>query len=419
MTGTSNEKSNIRSARSVFSPLASRASLAHQMAKTVRLGIIGVGGMGATHARLVLDGRVEGMQLTALADSSDPAARAPELAGIPAFPPGDAILRSGLVDAVLIATPHYAHTTAGIAALKAGMHVLVEKPISVHKADVQRLLAAHRGRSRQVFAAMFNQRTDPAFLRIRAMITGGELGPLRRFAWTTTHWFRTEAYYASSRWRATWAGEGGGVLLNQCAHQLDMLQWLLGVPRRVRAFCRFGRHHAIEVEDDVTAYLEWKHGAHGVFIASTGETPGANRLEIIGDRAQIVFENDRLAITRNAVPAAEFCRSAPGPFDRPATTTETVPFPDRGGQHLAILQNFADAIRHGAPLLAPAREGLHSVELANAMLLSTWTDRTLDLPIPATTYARHLQRRIRASSGLRKPAGRRLGAADLAKSFAP
>ncbi|MBE2215541.1 MAG: Gfo/Idh/MocA family oxidoreductase [Opitutaceae bacterium] len=389
------------------------------MAKTVRLGIIGVGGMGATHARVVLAGRVAGMTLTALADSTDPATRAPEFAGIPSFPPGEEILRSGLVDAVLVATPHYAHTTAGIAALKAGLHVLVEKPISVHKADAQRLLAAHRGRSRQVFAAMFNQRTDPAFVRIRERITAGELGAIQRVAWTTTHWFRTEAYYASSRWRATWAGEGGGVLLNQCPHQLDMLIWLLGMPRRVRAFCAFGRHHAIEVEDDVTAFLEWKGGATGTFIASTGEAPGINRLEIVGDRASILFENDRVTLTRLATPAGEFARMARGPFDRPAATTVTESFPDRGGQHLAILQNFADAIRTGAPLLAPAREGLGSVELANAMLLSTWADRTIDLPIPASTYARHLQKRIRASRVVKKPAGPRVSTADLAKSFAP
>jgi len=389
------------------------------MAKTVRLGIIGVGGMGATHARQVLAGRVEGLRLTALADSSDPAIRAPELAGIPAFPPGDAILKSGLVDAVLIATPHFAHTTAGIAALKAGLHVLVEKPISVHKADAQRLLAAHRGRSRQVFAAMFNQRTDPAFVRIRELITTGELGAIRRAAWTSTHWFRTEVYYASSRWRATWAGEGGGVLLNQCAHQLDMLIWLLGRPRRVRAFCQFGRYHDIEVEDEVTAYLEWKDGVSGTFVASTGETPGANRLEIIGDRASLLFENDRIVLTRLGTPAREFSRTSPGPFDRPAATITSEHVPDRGGQHLAILQNFSDAIRLRAPLLAPAREGLGSVELANAMLLSTWTDRTIELPIPAATYTRHLQQRIRTSRVVKKPAGPRLGAADLARSFAP
>jgi predicted dehydrogenase len=391
------------------------------MAKTVRLGIIGIGGMGATHARLVLSGRVEGMQLTALADSSDPAIRAPELAGIPAFPPGDAILRSGLVDAVLIATPHYTHTTVGIAALKAGLHVLVEKPISVHKADAQRLIAAHRGRSRQVFAAMFNQRTDPAFLRIREMMAGGELGAVRRVAWTSTHWYRTDAYYTSSAWRATWAGEGGGILLNQCPHQLDMLQWLFGMPRRLRAFCSFGRYHDIEVEDDVTAYLEWKGGAHGTFIASTGEAPGTNRLEIVGDRARVVFENDRLAVSRNAVPMDEFSRTAAGAFDRPATTEEVIECPDRGGQHLAILQNFSAAIRDPAAtgLIAPAREGAHSVELANAMLLSAWTDRTVDLPIPAATYERHLQRHIRASRSTKKKVVRRLGAGDLAKSFAP
>jgi len=297
---------------------------------------------------------------------------------------------------VLIATPHFQHTSLGIQALQAGLHVLVEKPISVHKADAERLLAAHT-RPDQVFAAVFNQRTDPCHLQLRHLVRSGELGEVRRVNWTITNWFRTENYYASGGWRATWAGEGGGILLNQCPHNLDLLQWMFGMPRRIRAFCQFGRYHAIEVEDDVTAYLEFPNGATGVFIASTGEAPGANRLEVAGERGRVVLENDRLVFTRNATPMSEFSRADPAPASRPATTETVLAPADRGEQHIGILKNFVEAILDGAPLIAPAAEGIHSVELANAMLLSTWRRQTVDVPIDARLYAETLRAKIAGS----------------------
>jgi predicted dehydrogenase len=322
---------------------------------------------------------------------------------------------SGLVDAVLIATPHFQHTSLGVRALEAGLHVLVEKPISVHKADAERLIAAH-SRKDLVFAAVFNQRTDPYYLRLREMIRGGELGEVRRISWTITDWFRTEHYYSSGTWRATWAGEGGGILLNQCPHNLDLLQWLFGQPRRVRAFCGFGRYHDIEVEDDVTAYLEFPNGATGVLTASTGESPGTNRLEVAAENGRIVYEGDRLVFTRNASPMTEFSRTAKASFDRPKTAESVDTYPDHGEQHLGILRNFAAAILEGAPLVAPGEEGLASLELANAFLLSSWTGRTVDLPIDAREYESLLKEKIAGS----KPKARirtSTSGDDFAKSF--
>jgi predicted dehydrogenase len=300
-------------------------------------------------------------------------------------------------------------------ALAAGLHVLVEKPISVHKADCERLIAAHRN-ERQVFAAMFNQRTDPAYRRIRALVGDGELGEIRRLNWIITDWFRTAAYYASGGWRATWAGEGGGVLLNQCPHNLDLLQWMFGLPVRVRAFCHFGRYHDIEVEDDVTAYLEFANGATGVFIASTGEAPGTSRLEVAAEGGRVVYERDELRFARNAVPMSEFSRTAPQAFARPECADCVVPLSDHGGQHNEILQNFADAILDGQPLIAPAREGIRSVELANAMLMSTWLDRTVELPLDGARYARLLRHHARRSPGPKKLAAP-TAAGDFAQSF--
>ncbi len=363
----------------------------------VRLGIVGLGAMGSHHARTVQEGLVPGGELAAVCDL-DPSCLEP-FEGIPAFSSDKALFRSGAVDAVLIATPHFAHTTIGIAALKAGLHVLVEKPISVHLADAVRLVRAHTD-PKQVFAAMFNQRTDPAFQKIRGIVHGGELGTVRRIQWTITDWFRSQAYYDSGGWRATWAGEGGGVLLNQGVHNIDLLHWIFGPPQRVRAICKLGAHHEIEVEDDVSALWEYPGGATGVFVTSTGEAPGINRLEISGERGRLTFEKGRLSFLRNEVETRGYSDTTPEAYQPPGCWEVEIPVQrdlPPGGQHGAILRNFVNAIRTGEPLVAPAAEGLGSVELINAMLLSAAEDRTVTLPLSAARYTTFLRKRIAES----------------------
>jgi predicted dehydrogenase len=381
---------------------------------TVRLGIIGMGNIGRYHAEYLLNGKVNRGQLTAVADALAPlepwAAR-----GLRTFNDGEALIRSGAVDAVIIATPHYQHTTLGIAALEAGLHVMVEKPISVHKADAERLIAAHARRPDRVFAAMFQLRTEPRYVKIKRLVSTGELGPLVRVSWIITDWFRTEAYYASGGWRATWKGEGGGVLLNQCPHNLDLLQWLCGMPARVRGFCQLGRYHNIEVEDNVTAYWEWASGATGVFITSTGEAPGTNRLELCGTRGKLVLENNRLTFTRNETDMLEFSRTARTGFARPDVWHVEIPFADAPAQHATLTQNFVDAILDGAPLIAPGAEGLHSVELANAMLYSSLTEQTITLPLDGAAYEAKLQELIARSRFEKKVVA--VEAEDFTKSF--
>ena len=382
--------------------------------KEVRLGIIGVGGMGSHHARTVLGGNVNRLRLTAVCDVN-PQALEKFADPLQKFDDSRALIRSGAVDAVIIATPHYGHTIIGIDALSAGLHVLVEKPISVHKADCERLIAAWKGPG-QVFAAMFNQRTDPHYQRIRNLVRAGELGALQRVSWIITNWFRTQTYYNSGGWRATWKGEGGGVLLNQCPHNLDLLQWICGMPVRVRGFCGLGKRHQIEVEDEVTAYFEYANGATGTFITGTGEAPGTNRLEICGERGKLVMENGEIRFTRNETSAPEFLRTSKEGFATPPVWHVSFP-PDGGGtQHTGILRNFTEAILDGAPLLSPAAEGIHSVELANAMLLSSMTDKTVELPMDGAVYERRLKQLIKESKSA-KSAAAATAAADLSKTF--
>ncbi len=378
----------------------------------VRLGLIGLGNMGKFHAEYLLNHKVPRCELTAVSDAIP--ANLEKYRQLNTFERSEDLIRSGAVDAVLIATPHYLHTSIGIDALQNGLNVMVEKPISVHKADCERLLAAHKN-PKQVFAAMFQLRTDAKFKKLRKLISGGELGEILRVNWINTDWYRTEAYFASGGWRATWKGEGGGVLLNQCPHNLDLLQWLCGRPSRVRGFCQLGRYHNIEVEDNVTGYLEFPNGGTGVFVSSTGEAPGTNRLEIAGDRGKVVLEQGRISFTRNEVPMREFSRTSKIGFARPDVWQVEIPYEAGGAQHHEVTQNFVEAILDGTALIAPAAEGMVSVELANAMLYSSLINETVTLPLDGLAYERKLNQLI-ADSRFEKKVVEVVGE-DFTKSF--
>ena len=247
---------------------------------------------------------------------------------------------------------------------------------------------------------MFNQRTDPRFRYIKESLP--EIGAIRRIHWTITTWFRTEAYYNSGGWRATWSGVGGGVLLNQSPHNLDIFQWLFGMPAKVRAHCQFGRYHDIEVEDSVTAYLEYPDSTTATFIVTTGESPGENRLEIVGDLGRIVLDGRNITIQSNQSSTGEFSRQATNSYARPPFTETASSFDSPGTQHNGIITNFVEAVFDGTPLIAPAAEGVRSLELANAMLMSTFLDRTIELPMDADHYQELLMRRISSSNGHEK-----------------
>ncbi|HVV73128.1 MAG TPA: Gfo/Idh/MocA family oxidoreductase [Verrucomicrobiae bacterium] len=366
----------------------------------VRLGLIGLGNIGQHHAGYLTAGKVSRAELVAVSDAVE--SKLAAFKPLKVFTDAEEMIRSGLVDAVIIATPHFQHTTLGISALQHGLHVMVEKPVSAHKADAERLIAAHRQKPQLVFAGMFQLRAEPRYLKIKHLLDSGELGDVVRMSWIMTDWFRTEAYYASGGWRATWKGEGGGVLLNQCLHNLDMMQWLLGMPQRVRGFCQLGRFHNIEVEDNVTAYLEYPNGATGTFVSSTGEAPGANRFEIVGTRGKLLLENDQLQFTRNEVDMVQFSKSAKLGFAKPDIWNATIPFVNAANSHAVVLQNFVNAILDGEKLIAPGSEGIHSVELANVILYSSLTERTVELPLDSSAYAKKLDQLISESRHQKK-----------------
>ena len=382
----------------------------------VRIGLIGIGGMGASHASYLSAGEVPEAELVGMTDLSEErrswaAATYPDAT---LFESVDAMLDSGSVDAVIVATPHYFHPPLAIQALKTGHHVLIEKPAGVYTKQVKEMndVAAT---SDCVFGMMLNQRSRAVHQKLKQMIDTGELGEIKRSVCIITNWFRAQSYYDSGGWRATWAGEGGGVLANQCPHNLDLWQWFCGMPKRIRAFCSFGKYHDIEVEDDVTAYGEYENGSTGVFLTSTGEAPGTNRLEISADRGKVILEDGQITFWRCEQAVSQFCKEYPGGFGRPDMwRCEIPPGRDAGPEHVEITKNWVSAILDGTPLLAPGKDGINTVELFNAMLLSTWTDNWVDLPVDADLYYEHLQQRVESSKVEKTEGGKAL---DMTGTF--
>ena len=365
----------------------------------LKLGIIGVGNIGSGHVNRVLEGSCPDIVITAVADrkASRRAWAKEKLPEAQLFAEGSELIKSGACEAVLIGTPHYQHPTLAMEAFEAGLHVLCEKPAGVYTLQVRDMIAAADKHPELTFAMMFNQRTNCVYRKLKEMIDGGEIGEIKRMSWIVTDWYRTQYYYDSGAWRATWAGEGGGVLLNQCPHQLDLLQWLCGLPAKVHAFAYEGKWHDVEVEDDVTAYLEFPNGATGVFITTTGDAPGTNRLEISGEMGKIVCENDEITFFKNKVSCHEWSKTATEGFAKPECDIIKVETDGRNLQHVDVLNAFAAAILRGEKLVADGREGLNGLTLSNAMHLSSWLDKTVELPVDEDLYLAELNKR-RATS---------------------
>lgn len=371
----------------------------------VKFGIIGVGNMGSAHAKSFLAGKIENGVLTAVCDLKQTKLDAISALdggnGIAQFTDYKKMFESGLCDAVIVAVPHYFHPQVVIDALNAGLHAVCEKPAGVYTKQVKEMNEVAR-KSDKLFTMMFNQRTNCVYRKMREMVTDGTLGEIKRVNWIITRWYRSQSYYDSGDWRATWRGEGGGVLFNQCPHQLDLLQWILDMmPEKVRSFCHFGKWHDIEVEDDVTVYMEFPNGATGVFVTSTADTPGTNRFEITGNNGKLVCEHinkkDYLTFTKLKTPEREFNATYRGGFGEPENEVIQVETDGENPQHIGILNNFANAILGIEPLFVDGTEGINGVELMDSMLLSTWLDQAVTLPIDDDLYLAELNKRIATS----------------------
>lgn len=376
--------------------------------KKIRLGIVGLGNMGSKHSKNLILGKCPEVELAAVCDLKKERIDAvideyrQEIGNVtftePAtFLSASEMFKSGIVDAVLIAVPHYDHPSLTIEALECGLHVLCEKPAGVYTLSVRDMIAAADAHKDLTFAMMFNQRTNPVYRKMKEIVESGELGNIRRTSWIITNWYRPQAYYDSGDWRATWKGEGGGVLLNQCPHNLDLWQWICGMPSLVDAKLHYGKWHDIEVEDDVTAYVEYPNGATGTFITTTGDAPGTNRFEIVMDGGTLVCTGKTLTIDKLEMPEPEFTKTNKKVFGSPKHTLTEIECEGENTQHCGVINAFAAHVLHGEPLVADGREGINGLMLSNAMHLSSWTKSEVTFPFDEKKFHELLCEKIETS----------------------
>ena len=366
----------------------------------IKLGIIGIGNMGSNYATKVVNGECPDFQLVAVADINPKrlAWAQENLKGsMSLFDTAEAMLDSGLIDACMVETPHYDHPRYAIECMKRGIHVMIDKPAGVYTKQVREMNECAKAHPEVVFGVMFNQRTNCVYKKMRELILSGKYGNIRRTNWIITDWYRPQVYYDSGSWRATWAGEGGGVLLNQSPHQLDLWQWICGMPKKVYANMKFGQWHDIEVEDDVTCFVEYENGATGTFITTTGDACGSNRFEVQMDKAKLLVEHDKLHVWEFEMTEQEFSKTNTSPFGYPKTQEIDPELDGSNPQHVGVINAWGKAILEGAPMIADGSEGINGLMLSNAMHLSAFTGKTVELPFDEELYFEELQKRVQAS----------------------
>ena len=374
------------------------------MSEKLKLGIIGIGNMGGGHINNYYEGELPEIEITCVADIDEKKFEnaKEKIPGVVCFNNATDLINSGLCEAVLIATPHYFHPPMAIEALNAGLHVMSEKPAGVYTKQVRELIEV-ANKSDKTYAIMFNQRTNSIYRKLKEIVSSGVYGEIKRVSWIITDWFRTQQYYNSGGWRATWSGEGGGVMLNQCPHQLDLWQWICGMPSKVKAICHEGKWHDIEVEDDVTIYVEYPNGATGTFITTTGDCPGTNRLEITFDKAKVVVEADResgdleiWAYELNGS-TAEFIYDASEGFRKIEGKWRKIETDGSNEQHVGVMNAFAAHILRGEPLVADGAEGINGLTISNAAFLSSWLGKEVTIPFDEDLFYNMLQDKIKNS----------------------
>ncbi|WP_274652026.1 Gfo/Idh/MocA family protein [Paenibacillus humicola] len=387
----------------------------------VKIGLIGLGNIGGnTHCGYLTE--LDSVELVGVCDVvKEKAEKVAAECGTVAYTDYKEMFDKSGPEAVIIATPHYAHTPISVEAFERGLHVLCEKPLAVHVIDAQKSIDAYEKAKavhpKLVFGMMFQERTLPFYRKLKDIVDGGELGRLTRVTWINTAWFRSQAYYDSGDWRATWAGEGGGILTNQCPHNLDMYQWLFGVPARISGHAHIGKYHDIEVEDEVTAYFEHEGGMIGHFIVTTGESPGTNRFEIVGENGKLVYENEKLILYRNRISMLKHLRETTEKFGNVESWYTEIPVNTKAPSgHRVVAEKFIEAVRNGGgELIAHGTEGIKGLTIGNGIMLSSFTGKTVDVPFDADDYERRLLELIRTSKYVKTV--RDAGDTDMSASF--
>lgn len=371
----------------------------------VRYGIVGIGKQGTFYTKIFtkLNFLVKGAQLTAVCDIKEERRKwaTENLKGVKVFDNYLDMMKSGTVDVIMVETPHYYHPEIAKAAFENNLNVLCDKPAGVYTKQVREMNEAAKAHGDKLFGMMFNQRTNPLYIKAKEIIDSGKLGDLTRIVWIITDWYRPAAYYNQGGWRGTWWGEGGGVLINQCPHQLDLFTWLAGLPVSVTATTStVGRN--ISVENDVTAYCKFSNGATGVFITSTHDAPGTNRLEITGTGGKVVIEKGKLVFTENQMPEPEFSKTNKVFMGKPKTkkyTAKLIPSVvfnlfKAPPQHIGIIKNYTDVLLGKTDkFFAKGEEGIRGLTFSNAIHLSGWLHEEVKIPFDEDLYISELEKR--------------------------
>ncbi len=381
------------------------------MTNNVKIGVVGAGNIAKQHIENIVNMHVLSAEIVAICSRTKT-----DLCSkydLTHFTDYKSLIDSAELDAVIIATPTMSHFEIAKYALQNNLHVMLEKPMGLSSYEGELLIDYQTENSK--FALMLNQRTDPLFIKMKEIVESGVLGEIQRTHWTMTNWFRPEIYFQVSDWRATWKGEGGGLLVNQAIHNLDVFQWICGMPSELHSFCEFGKYHDIEVEDEVTAFLRYQNGATGMFVGSTGESPGVNRFDIIGDLGSLLFDSGKLTLITNSQSTSAFNQQTNDMFGMPSSIQTQIEINKSVNQHALVMTNFVNAILDGEPLLAPAIDGLASLDIANAMLLSSWKNQSVNFPLARREYQTYLDERIKQSS-LRRKSSRQANV-DMSASY--
>lgn len=370
------------------------------MADTIRVALVGVGAMGSKYAKMIVSGQVKNMLLTGLvARKMEAKTWAATLVNGDGTCPkvynsaDEMFAHAGDFDTVLIVTPHKTHEEIAIRAFELGKHVLCDKPAGATIGQAQRMTFAAKKYNR-IYALIFHQRAYAKYRYIKQMLSCGQLGELKRALVVNSRYFRTAHYHNSGSWRSSWKGEGGGALINQGAHILDMWHWLLGMPQKLYAQIPFGKYNDFDVDDEAAISMQYKDGMTGMFILTTGEAVPQERFEIVGTKGRILLEEDTLHIYRYSKDSQEYIATEKvNSGDNMNIVEEVISFEKGKEPYVEVLENFAEAVltENASMLIAPGEDGVYQLMLTNGAYYSAWKDMPVELPLDTREYEKVFQ----------------------------
>ncbi len=367
----------------------------------IRVGIAGIGYIAEEYIKLFSQGKIKGAEISALSSRNYSHMKQIQdtycLQEATLFTDYEGMLDSGTIDMVMICTPHFCHSNMAISSVERGIHTMIEKPVGVFPDELENLMNHVRLHSDTLSGVLYCKRSNPAFIKLKQLLDNGDIGDLKRITWIITDMYRPQVYFDANPWKGTFRGEGGGLMMTQVSHQIDLLVWLCGLPVTLQAFCYTGRERKIEVENEVTIIMEYPNNAVGQFIASSHECPGSSRLEIIGNRGQVILENENILTFRSLqLDEKEYSVNCKEVYGRVPYTERQFNFGsiDNTVMQAEIINNFITAIFDKTPVLCPVQEAVDTQFFIQGAYLSAWEHKKQPIPADSVTFTKELTKRI-------------------------